>query len=744
MRIKMKKKIICFLYSFLLFSLSMNYLCAAEKSEFNKKQWDSLSSLEKKIAVLTSVWMEKFGIDYSDFKCEKVSGTDFPSAGSILADDWGIKDKEQLFKKLDEEDWSSFHSKFVKNCQLLDQNPDMTPAQISMKENMSLGDTGRLFYAYDVRSKVGTHGLEAYSLCKKLLWLRLGYGADFISKEEMIQTAEPIVEKALNEYTSFDDFAGHYTAGRAVYTVTLYKYNKNVDYEIEAWNNAKKNLPWQEISFTGTKADKKAVMTIEDGVYVPSDYARPLMELEKFSAGGIGVEGLAVINKCYKKYGELSFIKSQYSYITPVKFDTKGKLSAQDFFDKEYRTLWNSLSEVEQFAIACSSNIFERNEQFHLDFSNNVVFNKNTRKGKAVLNENWEIFNYEDLMENYNELTEGEQNNLYLELKELIEANPDSTYIELAIRDNLNVSAVSRMYFVQDKKEALGTHALEAWIDARRISIIRWAISTGYISREEAFTLLTPVVQKIKDDYKSFDEFIAHWIAGYCFNAVYDSTCPECTEELIAAIKTARAYIPFEELAFTGKNADKNHTMTIEEAVYTPSAEAAKMIPLQKAYKRYKKEKPSVSIYNDFIKAINDYPEVENLCIMYMFVLMNEISTPKERIDYAEAKMEFIKDKANYFDLYKYIVRSYCNDLLRIFQPEKFLEYYKSLPINLQKDDTIYYCYGYAYYLMVKNCESILERDVYISRAKNVFNQLKQKGSSIGDMELWLRQIEAQ
>ena len=740
----MKKKIICFLYTVLLFSLSLNYLFADGNSGFNQKQWDSLLKLEKQIAALTAVWMEEFGVDFSDFKCEKVTGTRFPSAQSILADDWGIKNKEQLFKDLDEEDWNSFHTKFVKNCELLDQNKDMTPAQISMKENMSLNDTGRLFYANDVRSKVGAHGLEAYSLCKKLMLLRVGYGAGFITKAELIETAEPIVEKALKEYTSLDDFAGHYIAARVLYTITLYRYNKNVDFEVNAWNHAKKIIPLYDIGFTGEKADKNAIMKIEDGVYVPSEYARPLMEVEKFSAGGIGLEGINILNDCYEKYGELSFLESQYNYITPVQYDKKGNQTPQEFFDKEYREFWNSLSEVEQFAIACTSNVFERNEQFHLDFANRVVFNKETTKGKAILNDNWEIKNYEDLMQNYNELSEGEQNNLYLELKELIAQNPDISFIDLGFRDNLNVTAVSRMYFVQDKQELLGTHALEAWIDARRISIIRWAMGTGYISQQEAMTLITPIVQKIKDDYKSFDEFIAHWIAGYCFNAVYDSTCPECTEELIAAVKTARAYIPFEELAFTGKNADKNHTLTIEEAVYTPSKDAERLIPLQVAYKRYKKEELSNSIYTDLLKAENIYPEAKNLAIAYRFVLMTSFATPEERIAYAEDKMELLKANENYTELYKYMVRTYCNDLLGIYQPERFLEFYKTLPINLQKDDTIYFCYGYAYYLMVKNCESILERDVYISRAKNAFNQLKQKGSSIGDIEMWLRQIEAQ
>lgn len=756
------KKIICFLYALILFALCPVFLSAREKLDSNnndddrwgkpsfyQEDWNKLSKLEKEISVLTSVWMEKYGFDYCNFLCKRPTGVRYSNSmyanvTILLSEEWGVKNKDSLLKKIKEEEESSFHTKYLSNCQLLDKYSDLTPAQIVMQEKLNISDAGRLFYAYDVRSKVGSHGFEAYSIAKNLLLLRMAFASGFITSEELNQLAQPLVQKALQDYSSFEDFAGHYTAGRACYTITLYKYNRDVDYEINAWKDAKKYLPLSEIPFTGENADKSAVMTIDDAIYTPSEYTAPLIKLERMLEGETAIEGLNIINECYEKYGELSFINQRFSYVRARQFDKNGKESPSDFFEKEYRSFWNSLSEIEQFAIACTSNVFERNGQFHLDFANRILFDKKTTKGKEILNKNWEIFNYEDLMENYKELAEGEQNNLYLELKELIEKNPDSTFVELGIRDNLNITAVSRMYYIQDKNKVLGSHAIEAWIDARMISIIRWAIGAGYISREEAITLITPVVKKIMDDYRSFDEFIAHWIAGYCFNAVYDSTCPECTKELVAAIKSARAYIPFEELHFTGKNADKNHILTIEEAVYNPSVEAAKMIPIQKAYKRYRTEEPSESIYKDFLEAEKLYPEAKNLDITYIFSLLNGYAGPEERVAYTEEKMDLIKDKENYEELYESIVRIYCNDLLRLYQVEKFLEFYKNLPVKLQKDDTIYYCYGYAYYLMIKKCDSIFERDIYISRAKNVFNQLKQMGSSIGDMEMWLRQIEAQ
>ena len=424
----------------------------------------------------------------------------------------------------------------------------------------------------------------------------------------------------------------------------------------------------------------------------------------------------------------------------PVKFDPKGKVSTFDFFEKEYRSLWNSLSEEEQFAIACSSNVFERNKQFHLDFTNNTVFDRKTRKGINVLNENWKIFNYEQLMENFNELTEGEQAQKYRDLLSLLEQYPDLTPLEIGIKEDLTVTAVSRMYMIQDKKEVLGIHGIEAWIDARRISIIRWGISAGYIEEAEARNLIYPIVKKIKDDYINFEDFISHWMAGYCFNAVFDSECPECSLDLIDAYNSCRAYIPYEELKFTGINADKNHAMKIEDSIYTPSETASKMIPAQKAYKRYVNEDPDISIYDAFLQAEKDYPEISNLLVLCRFILMVEYADYDQRIEYAESKMDYLNSISPESETYYYVIHIYMSDLVKIHKAEKALNVYKNLPLQLQTDETVYYIYGYANYLMSFTCSSILERDIYVSRAKTVFKYLSDRNYNLGDfIKSWLQ-----
>ncbi len=441
-------------------------------------------------------------------------------------------------------------------------------------------------------------------------------------------------------------------------------------------------------------------------------------------------------------FAQILFAASLFA--APVKYDKDSKQTPSEFFEKEYRSIWESLPEYQQFAIACSSNVFERDGMYHLDYSNRTVFDKKTSTGKQILNKSWKIYNYEQLMENYKELTQGEQDSAYKMLKELLLKYPDLSVIEIGKKEDLTITSVNRMYFVKDMMDVLGEHNLEAWIDARRISILRWGISAEYISYEEADALIKPIVQKIKDDYVNFEEFISHWIAGYCYNAIFDSTCPDCTEKLIAAIDTARAYIPFESLAFTGKNADKNHTMTLSECVYTPTAMASKMIPMQKVYKRYWNDDPDKSVLEDMIKEEENYPEISDLVVLPHLVLMCTFSSAAERVKFVESRTRYVYSLNEQSETFDYIIRVYLNDLLKIYEPEKVLSVYKTLPLTMQTNNAVYYDYGYANYLMANKSATVLERDVYISRAVNIFKQLIKRDYDIGSfMNSWLNAVES-
>ncbi len=711
------------------------FLCSCLwcKPEFSRTDWEKLSDLEKAITALSDpIYLEEFDIDYSDYTCLHVKGKAYTDAKQILKDIWGIEEKNKLIMTVNNLAKGSYQEGFLEKCKLLDDNPEKTPARIAFEKELSKYHTASLFYIYDMRSKLGSHGMQAFSVCIDLFLLRLGLGAGIITEAEMEEYAAPFVQKALSDYMSLEDYAAHCLATSLEDTLTR---SKAVEPIINAWTNTLKFFPIDDIKFSGETADKKGVLTMEQALYEPSEYVRPFIELVKISDEKYEGDKLPVLSECYKKYGALVF-----TFIKPVVYDPEGTQSAHDFFEKEYRWLWDLLEDYEKIAIACSSNVVERNYQFHLDFTTRIALSRKSNTGEDILNERWEIYDEAGLMKEYEELCQGEQAAVYIKLKNLLLKYPELSVLEIGAKEALSVSEISRMYFVKDKMELLGEHGLEAWIDARRISILRWGIGAGYISQEKAVELVKPIVAQIKQNYTSFAEFIAHWIAGYCFNEIYYSNSPDCAIDLMNAIESAWAYIPFDELVFTGENADKSHCLTIAEAIYTPSAVAQKMIPFQNLYR----QDDSMEVLEELIKLEQENPEYKNAMFYYHLHLLLRLSYYPDRIALIEDNLDYINSIPDDSKVYEDAYYVYLNDLLMLFEVEKALSVYEALPEHLRaKPDFVFY-YAYGNYLMTKICSTILERDIYISRSASAYKWLQKNEYPIGSLiECWLNALES-
>ena len=74
-----------------------------------------------------------------------------------------------------------------------------------------------------------------------------------------------------------------------------------------------------------------------------------------------------------------------------------------------------------------------------------------------------------------------------------------------------------------------------------------------------------------------------------------------------------------------------------------------------------------------------------------------------------------------------------------LYMPEKVIALYETLPQKLQTDNEACYYYGYAHYLMANLCTTVLERDVYNSRARSIFKQIKKRGGELTNfVDCWL------
>ena len=93
----------------------------------------------------------------------------------------------------------------------------------------------------------------------------------------------------------------------------------------------------------------------------------------------------------------------------------------EEYFEKHYRKTWDSLSEFEQYAIAFSSNLFQINKFYHLDFSAKSFSDESKENIKEILEDSWGITDYDSLMENFDNLLTGGHSGAYKSLAALTE-----------------------------------------------------------------------------------------------------------------------------------------------------------------------------------------------------------------------------------------------------------------------------------------------------------------------------------
>ncbi len=705
-----------------LFVSCMSLWC---ESKFSAKEWKKLSADEKTIVLLTASEIESFGIDYCDFECKSYKDNDFSYLKDELKERCNITDRKSFDEYLQKAAVDEDEFEFIK----LNSGKTFVQVLESVKSSDSYYD-GDLLYFYENYPKLGKHGLEAEDISIKLFIIRLGYSAGFITKKEMIKLSSPFIEKALSDYKNMEDFAAHNLAyffmlDFSVCNVLGRDYTPQKTMPLfDTWKEILNELPAAEIKFNGKDADKYS-MKLEDAIYVPAEEYQVFVEYLKNYFKNTPLS-LPVVHKCYEQYGHLNIIKDHLISIEPAEYDKKTKKTREQFFEENYRSLWNSLDEYEKFLISCSCVFFEINSQFHLDIASEVRFESKTKNATRILNENWNINSYEELMAAYNKLAEGEQDASFRSMLDLYNENPNSSEIEICEKENYNIVGLSRFYLAGYFKDKIGSHCLEAWVEGRKISLIRWGIGAGYISYKDGINLIKPIAEKLKDDYVSFDDFIGHWIAGYCYNDIYNATTKNWIKGILEAIENSRAYIPLEELNFTGKNADKNHVMTAQDGIYKISDKAAQYMTINKLYCDYSDDKADKSTLKNLIAEENKYPEITGITFYFHYNLICQFSSTSERVAYMESKIDYVNSLAK--NDHDYILKEYFSDLLKINKCEKVLELYDSLPQDLKTDEDFYYFYAYANYLKSLKCESIIERDVYSSRAFTALIKLNSMG----------------
>ncbi|MBO4507625.1 MAG: DUF1266 domain-containing protein [Spirochaetaceae bacterium] len=703
----------------------------------NRAKWEALTETEKLAVALSAVLFDQYELEPCVFDATPTALQSDSYIQKVLKES-GISKKEDLVG-------TSFMKTYFQNMQynfnlfwgLLDSNPGKTAAEIATEYNLSYEGASLLFFLDDMKDTVSKYDAEMIAEVTELMWLRLGAGVGYYSHDEAVEAAGKIAKKLIKEYVSFEDLVAHISLVASCLNLTNDDYLESSKMIMDAFDSIKKSIPVEEIVFDGSEADRTAVLKINDAYYKPEKHAN-WVEAIKILKHGAREEGLLVALNCINEYGNRKWFEGLYEKIENTQYFiydehyTRNQ-SYENFFDEHYSRIWNKTPEMEQYAIAFSSNLFELNGYFHLDFSNKFKFKGeriSLEERKRSTKESWGITDHKTLVDMIESLNNWGHSGSYNELLSYIKKYPGKTPIEIGELLDLSILDVSRLYFVKKMDGILGKHGIEAWDEGRSLTLLRWGINFGYISADEAMALSVPIINKIRDNYTSWEDFMAHYIAGRCFWGLSDSDYKNLADASVDAAKSTRAYVPYEKLYFTSEYADVEHKMTLEDCYYNPTDEALVWENVQKLYQK----EENAQVLADLTKLEKENPAITNIVFYWhLGMLIDQKGFIDETLNYIENHMNYLnslpeEDGVYVNSLYYYLV---CLNSTSRF--EECINLYSLLPDSLKQYAEVKYQYAYPNLVLSYNSDNPLLVNIYRRRAYETFKEILEMEIQLDD-----------
>ena len=701
--------------------------------------WDNNTDKEKSILALTAYNASTWNFVISEFDCTVRKASIYDSyltggdAKNLLTNFYGIKSKEELLEEVNRNtDWAGKEYEELKV--LLIKYPDKKPYEIAETENKAIAAVPHMYCMKVIGDKLGSHGISSEHKLLSMFLCRLAAGAGLITHDEAVEIAWPIAQEILSWYSSYEDFGFHQILSTTYSGSGYNACSSYTDSAIYGYNRLRRLLPFDEIPFHGKKGSNSK-LKIKELSYKPQSEE----ELYWYHLAGkthlyTYLEDIPFIEDAINRYGELKILTNLFDNANPAKYD--GVSSTADFFEENYREYWNQLPELEQYAIAFSSNLFELNKMFHLDFSNRISFLYARNYSKEILSDSWSVTDGESLIETFNSLEEYGHSGAYKMLSGLLDKYPDKNPFEIALLEELDILDISRLMYVRDTRQSTGPQGIEAWDQGREITILRWGIACGYITAEKAKELIAPVIQKIIQNYDSWTDFIEHYVIGRGFYYLYDYSYSNKRIEAITGDLSAHAYIPFDELKFTGKKTNEGASSLLD---YKEGEDFIKWKDVQVLSEQQISQKQLEQLN----KIEEEYKEYPNLFFWWKVVLLCNFGSDSELIDYIEAHYDYLCSLKPDSKAYMNSMYYYISALNGVFNPQKALQIRETLPEDLRMNAHFYYQYAYSNYLMMNLCNSQVEFETYKKRAIEALNVLLYYGYELSPaMDGWLQSVQ--
>lgn len=198
----------------------------------------------------------------------------------------------------------------------------------------------------------------------------------------------------------------------------------------------------------------------------------------------------------------------------------------------EKRTVPATLSHYQLWSISLGAMLIQMNgmpqNQLSLIYSGSSASQQQERitDVKTMLKESWDIKDRDTAIEILSWLAEkGHSGEQYMHIYQIIQENPDLSAEEIVTKvieanPKLQISTeekknqIAALEYVKKNLSKTGDNLIYAWDYGRFVFVVRSAYTVGYLTEEEAMTLIEEVGKRVRNRFHSWEEYGENYVVG--------------------------------------------------------------------------------------------------------------------------------------------------------------------------------------------------------------------------------------
>lgn len=202
----------------------------------------------------------------------------------------------------------------------------------------------------------------------------------------------------------------------------------------------------------------------------------------------------------------------------------KSQYELENFIRVQYPIDIYDIFQFFDFAISTNICLLDFNDEVRTLINNerdNLInyglsFNKDLIYKSTFILYEWNIHNDNDLRNQINRLLDGSHNERFIytynEIRNLINEYSDDI---LSYIRHIGISEYNHVNLIIELSEYWGDRNIIGWDLFRIGTLVSWGYAAGFIEREEAYELMVPAINLLKENFSSWDEAANNYIDGF-------------------------------------------------------------------------------------------------------------------------------------------------------------------------------------------------------------------------------------